>query len=156
MSGDTGFFSGTKKLLPLLQDCETTVLPGLSSLSYLCARLGVSYESVVPVSLHGRVHDIVPDVRRNKTVFVLVGGEGGMAALCQRLTGAGLGPVRVSVGERLSYPDERITRGTAAELAERTFDKLSVALLENPSPSSPTACRTSAFKEASPPATSCP
>ena len=93
MSGDTGFFSGTKKLLPLLQDCETTVLPGLSSLSYLCARLGVSYESVVPVSLHGRVHDIVPDVRRNKTVFVLVGGEGGMAALCQRLTGAGLGPV---------------------------------------------------------------
>ena len=42
--------------------------------------------------------------------------------------------VRVSVGERLSYPDERITRGTAAELAERTFDKLSVALLENPSP----------------------
>ena len=134
MSGDTGFFSGTKKLLPLLQDCETTVLPGLSSLSYLCARLGVSYESVVPVSLHGRVHDIVPDVRRNKTVFVLVGGEGGMAALCQRLTGAGLGQVRVSVGERLSYPDERITRGTAAELAERTFDKLSVALLENPSP----------------------
>ena len=134
MSGDTGFFSGTKKLLPLLQDCETTVLPGLSSLSYLCARLGVSYESVVPVSLHGRVHDIVPDVRRNKTVFVLVGGEGGMAALCQRLTGAGLGQVRVSVGERLSYPDERITRGTAAELAEQTFDKLSVALLENPSP----------------------
>lgn len=57
-----------------------------------------------------------------------------MAALCQRLTGAGLGQVRVSVGERLSYPDERITRGTAAELAERTFDKLSVALLENPSP----------------------
>ena len=88
----------------------------------------------MPVSLHGRVHDIVPDVRRNKTVFVLVGGEGGMAALCQRLTGAGLGQVRVSVGERLSYPDERITRGTAAELAERTFDKLSVALLENPSP----------------------
>ena len=30
MSGDTGFFSGTKKLLPLLQDCETTILPGLS------------------------------------------------------------------------------------------------------------------------------
>ena len=134
MSGDTGFFSGTKKLLPLLQDCETTVLPGLSSLSYLCARLGVSYESVVPVSLHGRVHDIVPDVRRNKTVFVLVGGEGGMAALCQRLTGAGLGQVRVSVGERLSYPDEKITCGTAAELASREFDKLSVALIENPAP----------------------
>ena len=38
MSGDTGFFSGTKKLLPLLQGCEVTVLPGLSSLAVLCAR----------------------------------------------------------------------------------------------------------------------
>ena len=134
MSGDTGFFSGTRKLLPLLADYETTVLPGLSSLSYLCARLGVSYETVVPVSLHGRTHDIVPDVRRNEKVFALVGGEGGMAALCRRLTQAGLGLVRVSVGERLSYPDERITCGTAAELADQPFDKLSVALLENPSP----------------------
>ena len=41
---------------------------------------------------------------------------------------------RVSVGERLSYPDEKITCGTAAELASREFDKLSVALIENPAP----------------------
>ena len=88
----------------------------------------------MPVSLHGRVHDIVPDVRRNKTVFVLVGGEGGMAALCQRLTGAGLGQVRVSVGERLSYPDEKIISGTAASLAEGTYESLSVALIENDAP----------------------
>ena len=88
MSGDTGFFSGTKKLLPLLPNCHVRVLPGLSSMSYLCARL----------------------------------------------VDAGLGAVRVSVGERLSYPDEKITCGTAAELASREFDKLSVALIENPAP----------------------
>ena len=40
MSGDTGFYSGTKKLLPLLKECRVRVLPGLSSMSYLCARVG--------------------------------------------------------------------------------------------------------------------
>ena len=57
-----------------------------------------------------------------------------MQALCARLVDAGLSQVRVSVGERLSYPDEKITCGTARELSEQTFDKLSVALIENDHP----------------------
>ena len=134
MSGDTGFYSGTKKLLPLLKACRVRVLPGLSSMSYLCARLGVSYEDAVPVSLHGRDLDIAREVRRRRKVFTLVGGDGGMQALCERLTQAGLGHVRLSVGERLSYPDEKITRGTAQELRSHTFDKLSAALIENDTP----------------------
>ncbi len=134
MSGDTGFYSGTKKLLPLLRDCRVRVLPGLSSMSYLCARLGVSYEDAVPVSLHGRDLDIAREVRRRRKVFTLVGGDGGMQALCERLTQAGLGHVRIAVGERLSYPDEKITRGTAQELRSHTFDKLSAALIENDTP----------------------
>ncbi|MEI3079083.1 MAG: precorrin-6A reductase [Oscillospiraceae bacterium] len=134
MSGDTGFYSGTKKLLPLLCDCRVQVLPGLSSMSYLCARLGVSYEDTVPVSLHGRDFDIAREVRRRRKVFTLVGGDGGMQALCERLTQAGLGHVRIAVGERLSYPDEAITRGTAQELRSHTFDKLSAALIENDTP----------------------
>ena len=134
MSGDTGFYSGTKKLLPLLRDCRVRVLPGLSSMSYLCARLGVSYEDAVPVSLHGRDFDIAREVRRRRKVFTLVGGDGGMQALCERLTQAGLGHVRIAVGERLSYPDEAITRGTAQELRSHTFDKLSAALIENDTP----------------------
>lgn len=134
MSGDTGFYSGTKKLLPLLKACRVRVLPGLSSMSYLCARLGVSYEDAVPVSLHGRDFDIAREVRRRRKVFTLVGGDGGMQALCERLTQAGLGHVRIAVGERLSYPDEAITCGTAQELRSHTFDKLSAALIENDTP----------------------
>ena len=131
MSGDAGFFSGTKKLLPMLENCDVTVLPGLSSMVYLCARLGTSYEDVLPISIHGRDHDIIPDVRRNKRVFALVGGENGMGNLCRELTAAGLGSVKVSVGERLSYPDEQITVGTAEDLQNRVFQSLSVALIEN-------------------------
>lgn len=131
MSGDVGFFSGTKKLLPRLQNCDVTVLPGLSSMVYLCAKLGKPYEDVVSVSVHGRDHDIIPDIQRNERVFALVGGVNGMGNLCRELTEAGLGSVKVSVGERLSYPDEQITVGTAETLQNRVFQSLSVALIEN-------------------------
>lgn len=134
MSGDTGFFSGTKKLLPMLKNCQVQVLPGLSSMSCLCARLGTSYEDVVPVSIHGRDHDIVQDVLRNRRVFTLVGGNDGIAGLCHRLTEAGLGDVKVSVGEHLGYEDEKITVGSAEELAQGNYHTLSVALIEHDRP----------------------
>lgn len=134
MSGDSGFFSGTKKLLPLLGDCKTRVLPGLSSLSCLCAALGTSYEDVKTVSLHGREHDILRDLKTNARVFALVGGKDGVRDLCRRLRDGGLGKVKVSVGERLSYPEEKNTVGTAEELCDGTFDSLSAVLLENPNP----------------------
>ena len=134
MSGDAGFFSGTKKLLPLLDFCEVRVLPGLSSLSYLCARLKRSYEDVFVTSLHGRDHKIVPDVRSHEKVFALVGGENGVRELCRSLADAGLGDVRVSVGERLSYPEEKITCDSAEHLAEGNFEPLSAVLIQNDHP----------------------
>ena len=134
MSGDTGFFSGTKKLLPLLADCQVQVLPGISSLSYLCAKAGTSYEDVVPVSFHGRKGDICREAEKHPRMFVLAGGENGMGLLCRRLTEGGLGKMKVTVGERLGYPEERITVGTAEELAQKQFHSLSAALMENPNP----------------------
>lgn len=134
LSGDVGFFSGARKLLPLLSFCAVRVLPGVSSLACLCARLGTSYEDVYPVSLHGRDHDIVPDVRAHPRVFALVGGPQGIQHLCAALVRAGLGQISMHVGERLTAPDERLTSGTPASLAEGTYDPLSVALLENPCP----------------------
>lgn len=131
MSGDTGFFSGTKKLLPLLEGCDVRVMPGISSLSYLCSRLGTSYEDVVLLSRHGREESIMNDIRRYPRSFVLVGGENGIGKLCMELTENGLGEAKVSVGERLSYVDEKISRGTAEDLAKKHFQSLSVALIEH-------------------------
>ena len=137
MSGDVGFFSGTKKLLPLLQGCETELLPGISSLVYLCARLGESYEDVLPVTLHGRDNSILLPLSRGRRVFVLVGGENGMGRLCRMLTQAGLGHTRVSAGENLSYPNEKITTGTAETLQDSNFDSLCAALLHCPGAPAP-------------------
>ncbi len=130
LSGDVGFFSGAKGLLPLLDGFEAEVIPGVSSLAYLCAKLGTSYEDVTPVSLHGRARDIVSDVERRRRVFALVGGEGGVQRLCAALADGGLGDVKVSVGERLGCPEEKLTIGTAAQLSRQTFHPLSAVLIE--------------------------
>lgn len=136
LSGDVGFYSGAKKLLPLLDFCECTVTPGVSSLAYLCAAAGESYEDTVCVSLHGREQNAVQAVRTNASVFALVGGENGAGRLMLELEEAGLGDAHAIVGEKLGYPDERITRGSVRELCGRSFDPLSAVLLKNPSPES--------------------
>ena len=58
MSGDTGFYSGAKKLLPLLAEFAPRVYPGVSSLQYLCARLKTAWDDAKVLSLHeiGRAH----------------------------------------------------------------------------------------------------
>ena len=131
MSGDVGFFSGTRKLLPLLQDCHVTLLPGLNALTVLASRLHTSYEDVVTVSAHGRDRSILPEIRRHHRIFTLLGGENGAGILCQQLTAAGMGEVQVSVGENLSYENEKIVTGTARELSQLHFESLCSALIEN-------------------------
>ena len=134
LSGDTGFYSGAKSLWPLLKDHQVETIPGLSSLAYFCARLGTTWQDVRVVSAHGRSHNAVGEIQSHPRTFALTGGATRAEDLCRALAERGLGAVRVSVGERLSYPDERIVTGTAAELAGETFADLSVLLAENPDP----------------------
>jgi precorrin-6Y C5,15-methyltransferase (decarboxylating) len=109
MSGDTGFYSGAKKLLPALKDFAPNILPGISSLQYFCAKLSLSWDDVHVLSLHGRSGSAARAVRQHKKVFVLVGCSGAIRRHCRESTQAGLGGASVSVGERLSYEDEKIT-----------------------------------------------
>lgn len=131
LSGDSGFYSGAKRLVEELRDVELEVLPGIGSLSYFCARLMRPWEDVRPVSLHGRARDLVREVKENPAVFALVGGVDGVQSALTRLRDAGLGCCRAYVGERLGYPEERISRGTVESLSEGTYDGLSVILVEN-------------------------
>ena len=134
LSGDTGFYSGAKKLWALLGGHQVITIPGISSLSYFCARLHTSWQDVKIVSAHGRSHNVAGEIQRNGRTFALTGGATRAEDICRELTRRGLGNVTVSVGERLSYEDERIITGTAAELAQQSFAELSVLLAENPDP----------------------
>ncbi|MBR2682800.1 MAG: precorrin-6y C5,15-methyltransferase (decarboxylating) subunit CbiE [Atopobiaceae bacterium] len=134
MSGDVGFYSGAAPLLPLLDGMDVQVIPGISSLAYLCAKLGQSWQDVFCASAHGRNCDVAGIVQSHERSYFLTGGASSAQTLCRELVRRGLGEVHIWVGERLSYPDEQITQGSAAELAGRSFDALSVMLVCNDAP----------------------
>ena len=131
-SGDSGFYSGTRSLLPLLEEAgiKARVLPGISSIQVLAARLGQPWQDWRLVSAHGTDCDAVTSVMGDRPVFFLTGGKLTPTELCGQLAEAGLGALEVTVAERLTYEDEQILIGTAEEFAGRTFDPLSVMLAQ--------------------------
>ena len=134
MSGDVGFYSGAKRLYPLLDFAEVEAVPGVSSLVSLCAKLRTPWEDVFCVSAHGREHNAPGEIQRHRRTFVLTGGNYRAQDLARELTERGYGFVRLYVGENLSYPDERIVSGTAEELMDGDFKSLAAVLAENGSP----------------------
>lgn len=131
-SGDTGFYSGARSLLPMLQEKEipAKVLPGISSMQILSARLGRPWQEWTLVSAHGVDCNVVSAVLHARPAFFLTGGTWDAQKICARLAQAGLGALSVTVGENLSYENERLITGTAADLAQREFAPLSVLLSE--------------------------
>ena len=140
MSGDVGFYSGARTLLAELERTGDAGAPqvecvcGISSVQWLAARLRRPWEDACLASAHGTDLDVTAVVARHETTFLIAGGSTGAADICRRLADAGLGEVVVHVGERLSYPDERITSGTAEELMGRDFSGLATLVVDNPHP----------------------
>lgn len=135
-SGDTGFYSGASGMAAVLSEkpyCDSyefTTYPGISSVSYLCAKMGRSWEHMKLISLHGRDCDAVQALAQNPAVFTLLGGAHTVKELCEQLLRAGLTDVRITAGERFSYADERIVTGTPDQLAAMEFTSLAVVLME--------------------------
>lgn len=131
-SGDTGFYSGAKGLLPLLEQAgmETVVLPGLSSVQLFAARLGRPWQDWRLCSAHGVELDPVAEVLHGRPTLFLTGGVLTPQSICRRFVEVGLSDLPVTVGENLSYPEEKVCSGTAQALAEETFAPLSVLLAE--------------------------
>lgn len=134
MTGDVGFYSGAKKLCAMLSAYDVGLIPGIGSAVYFAARLGVPWEDWALVSMHARACNIAARVRASAKVFLLTGGAYTPSGICDALCRCGLGEVSVTVGERLSYEDEKLTAGTAASLREASFDPLSCMLVENERP----------------------
>ena len=134
-SGDTGFYSGAAKLLPMLRafGISCRVLPGLSSVQLLAAAVGRPWQDWKLVSAHGCACDPVAEClsAEGRPVFFLTGGAETPATLCGQLTAAGLGQAHALAGENLGTPEEKILFGTAEEFAQKSFAALSVLLVEH-------------------------
>ena len=140
-SGDTGFYSGCKALLPLLEEngYSLEVVPGITSSQYLSAKLHRAWQNWCLKSAHGVDCDIVGTVRRAFSaqspheytgVFFLTGGKITADVIISKLCMAGLGGLSVVIGEKLSYKDEKLYQGEAQSFLGQSFKSLSVVLVE--------------------------
>lgn len=131
LSGDVGFYSGAKKLLERLSDYDVELVPGISTVSSFCARLGISWEELNAVSLHGREMNVIARIDTCKYTFCLLNGGLGVRALAQKLLYYGFENVVMHIGEKIGYPDEIIHHMLPRETAASGFGELLAVVVEN-------------------------
>ncbi|MFA6931421.1 MAG: precorrin-6y C5,15-methyltransferase (decarboxylating) subunit CbiE [Lentisphaeria bacterium] len=127
VSGDTGFYSMlsyTKKVIP---EKDIVCIPGISSLQYLFAKLGETWQDARLMSLHGRDQDLATAVKENSRLGILTDKANNTAFIAKTLAAAGITNSTIYVGEELSYPNEKITRLTVAEAL--TFQEKGMAVV---------------------------
>ena len=140
-SGDSGFYSGCQTLYDALQDaCDkgllhanVQILPGISSVSYLAAKAGVSYQDAKILSMHGKkLYNLARTVRYEKKTFLLVSGVQDVIRIGQQLVEADLNMCTVIAGYQLSYPEEEILTLSPEECLSCEKKGLYVCLILNP------------------------
>lgn len=130
-SGDVGFYSGARGMKELLTDFQIQEVSGISSPVYFLNKLGIPWDETLLASCHGKQINLIPLIKTHKRVCVLLGERDRIARVSRSLLAFHMDKVKITVGERLSYPEERIISGTAADMVSGEFDSLSVALFEN-------------------------
>lgn len=122
-SGDSGFFSGAGKLrteLISLNNTNVKVLPGISSMSYLSAKSGISYDNAAIVSLHGvdeeiwkmKLENALKNSNSTAVFFITSGSEdilriAEVIKVVQKNTQLNY-KYKIVLGFQLSYDDEKI------------------------------------------------
>ena len=161
-SGDTGFYSGCRFLVGKMKDLfgsdseEVTkmrILPGISSVQMLAARLQEPWQDWLLASGHGVSCDVLHHLMQGKKVFMLTGGELTPNVICAQLVQAGLGDLEVAVASDLSSCEdgkdvevrradmgepvdasirirEKICRGKARDFVHTDFPVMSVMLID--------------------------
>ena len=123
-SGDTGFYSGAEKLLKALEALENVrvrVFPGISTVSALCAKFGVSWQDAMIMSTHGVDKndwktEMLFGLKRGRKIFFLTSGPEDIRLAGELLAANGFDELyEIKLGYQLSYEDEKIREITAGE-----------------------------------------
>lgn len=134
LSGDVSFYSGAAKLKEALKEYEMSIIPGISSISFMAARVGAGIEHTPLLSIHGRTCNYVDYLREYGKIFLLVSSGQDIENVLRKLCRYGYGTAMVYIGSRLSYPKENMVWGMAKRLAgkKRIWGALSVMYVELP------------------------
>lgn len=133
-SGDMGFYSGARNIEKDFPEYEIEPVPGVASPVYFLDRLLLPWENVYFTSCHGQKNNLAAQIMQNKAVCTLLGETKSLAQISEVLCGLGMNEVKITIGERLSYPEERIVSGYPQDFLNTEWDTLSVALFQNPKP----------------------
>lgn len=132
LSGDSGIYSLLPRLVREFGRENLDVYPGISTVQYLFARLGLTWEDARFVSLHGRDPGILPvEVRACSKVVVFTDRHNSPAALCRLLVEDGIKNKVVYIGEDLSYPGEKISTGRAEDFLSYSGSDLNLVVIVN-------------------------
>lgn len=140
-SGDSGFYSGCQSLYRSLRaetesgalDADISIMPGISSIAYLAACTGESYQDAEICSIHGRKQANLADIiRYNSKTFMLMSGVNDVNSLGQLLLDAGLNQCIVIAGYELSYETQEIMALTPIECVKLKKEGLYTCLIKNP------------------------
>lgn len=130
MSGDTGFHSGTTKLIELLSQqnikYNIEVTPGISSIQYMASKINLPWQDVFLTSAHGVDCNYIGTVLKYKQSFFLVGGKITALDIVNGLYKAGFQDLTIYIGENLGYPDEKISKFTLNSIIQINVSSLSV------------------------------
>lgn len=131
-SGDSGVFGIMEFLKNNLKEIDFQVVPGISAFQYLCSKLKTSWQDIRITSLHGREDENLIDmIKSNRLVAIFTGGNSSPDSICKDFVEKNLTDITVSVGENLSYPDEKIVTGNPDEISKMSFTSLSIMLVQN-------------------------
>ena len=128
-SGDPCFYGITNYIKNNFKR-KIEIVPGISSFQYLMCKLQKPWQNAYLGSMHGRREEFIKVVREYEISVWLTDKSNSPQALCRKLYENNI-KATVYVGEELSYEDERIIKGTVEEIKEKTFDDLSVVVIEN-------------------------
>ena len=134
VSGDVGFYSAARKLIDSVDrnEFELKVICGISSIVYLCSKMGIPWQDARLISAHGRDANPIGEIRRSAKVFSLLQGSEGAKRLCSGLMEYRMDYVKITIGEDLGSDHEKLISGHPSEVMDKIDSELCVALVENP------------------------
>ncbi len=134
-TGDPGFSGVLNTVLRISDEKnfpkeDIEVIPGISSLQLAAAKCHIQWDNANVMTFHGRenIEDILPVINNGKITIALPSRK--VKDMAQFLLDNGVEADRkVTVCERLSYPDEKIVRSTMDDIANSEFTYMCIIVI---------------------------
>ncbi|WP_369713314.1 precorrin-6y C5,15-methyltransferase (decarboxylating) subunit CbiE [Leptotrichia sp. HSP-342] len=122
LSGDTGFYSMLTFMRKHFEASELNVIPGISSIQYMFAKISDYWNNAFVSSVHGRNTEYVGKLREYGKIGLLTDKKNTPQRIAEEVVKAGITEATIYVGENLSYENEKIWEMPVKEMMEYERD----------------------------------